>query len=264
MVRRSTVSKLFPILTGPAWAFILTACGGGGGGPSTGARTPPVTTTNSDPDTDQDNTNQDQDQDDGGTRPPSPALMITSASSGRMAQGEVIYTGRTNTSADPVTWRLSGADAGLFTVNTAGQVRFSGDDRGADGQTRYSFTLTARRTIDGSTTTDSQLVTLGLARPSGGAQTVSPASSWEDPDMRDWQSGDHYLTKLGSYGPGGAAASQTNTNAGTAERGRSDNRPPSENTAQQARPPPRLISLRSPVRAIVWSLSIQGLMLIMP
>ncbi|MCA1732393.1 MAG: hypothetical protein LC732_02180, partial [Acidobacteria bacterium] len=126
---------------------------------------------------------------------PNRAPEITSSDSFEFverATGPVFTPAATDPDSDPVTFTLSGADAGLFEIDpVSGAVAFADTPLFADGgDNEFSFTLTAS---DG-TLTDEQTVTVELLKDTdidGVPDKSDNAIEVKNPDQRDTDDDDY-------------------------------------------------------------------------
>ena len=228
-----------PLLASPAWAFILSACGGGGGGggPVTNTSSPANTNTNSST-----NTNSPPAP---AQKPPAPAQkpvgsppVITSSSAvsageGRRFDSSAPVYQATADGSSSVRWSLAGGDAGLFTIDSTGKVSFT-VGRTPDYEIKASYSFTVVATAGGHRVEQAVIFRI----TDGAEPTFTPAAApvWSDPDGTVWGATAHYQNKLGGYSPSLPPSSSTTTSAGTILA------PAAEQAAaslfgQQARPP---------------------------
>ncbi len=133
------------------------------------------------------------------------ALIISSsANADRLNEGIQygatlpVYTGQTQYAQGALTWSLGGDDATLFTIDSStGAITFQhGLTPDYDEQTEFSLSITAS---DASGQTATKDITIGIVDQPEPSVNVSPASSWTDPDAKNWGDIQHWQSKAGSY-----------------------------------------------------------------
>ncbi len=115
----------------------------------------------------------------------------------RYGVNHALYTGVAQNAQGALTWSLGGDDATLFTIDSStGAITFqNGLTPDYDEQTEFSLSITVSDGVQ----SVSKDITIGIVNQPEPSVNVSPASSWVDPDGRNWQNSLHYQTKAGTY-----------------------------------------------------------------
>ena len=115
----------------------------------------------------------------------------------RYGVNHALYTGVVQNAQGALTWSLGGDDATLFTIDSStGEITFqNGLTPDYEEQTEFSLSITVSDGVQ----SVSKDITIGITDQLEPSVNVSPASSWVDPDAKNWGDERHWQSKAGTY-----------------------------------------------------------------